>query len=192
MNGYEFARAVRTGRNLAHRFLSAPSAPRAGADWERLRAAAPVWLGAPARGAGPTAQRLRALAARIGDGPPTDAELAEGLEALASAAAALGDEPGDAEARAILAAVERAVGTLPPFVLGFDCTLDTDWSGDPCAWVWVLLRDDTDPDSEEFRAFSRKLGWHLWDATRAAGSARIPYSRLHTVSDALAPGAEVA
>ena len=203
---FEFVQRVKTARNVAYRYLQpgGGSEPRAGADWERLRAAAPLWLApgvvadldAAEFGFLP-ADRRAALAAavaefrRIAAGaaacPPTDDEMTAGLAELARTVESLDEVIADPEGLGLLAVLLRDSGPLPPFVLGFNYRLDTDWSGDPAVWFEIILADDLDPDAPEFRDFATKFRGIGWDIVKAVGSNRIPYRNYRPMSDVLHP-----
>lgn len=202
----EFVRRVQTARNVAYRYLQpgGGAAPRAGADWERLRAAAPLWLDAgiaadfdPAEfeflAADARAELSTCVAryrAAAGDRPPADAEMTAGLNELGRVAELLGELVADPEGLGLLAVLLRDSGPLPPFVLGFDYNLDTDWSGDPAVWLWVLIPDDLDPGAPAFIDFTTGFRDAGWKAVKAAGSNRLPYIRYRIRSDALHPVSE--
>jgi len=91
----------------------------------------------------------------------------------------------DAEGKAILAAVIAAKKEFPDFVLGIDYTLDTDWSGDLGIWIWVIIPDETDPDSEDFRQFVSWCPRAAWNAIARLKSDRLPYTHYRLLSGAI-------
>ncbi len=197
----EFYRKIRTARNVAYRYLQpgGDSEPRAGDDWERLRAAAVLWL-APEIPAAfdarefaplPAAQRAELAAAvaayqNVCAGrPPTDDQMSAGLKELGRVVAALGETLTDPEGLSLLAVLLRESGPLPPFILGFDYNLDTDWSGAPGVWIWVIVPDELDPDCEEFAQFTARFPRIVGSAFIRAGNDRFPYIHYRLLSEAI-------
>ena len=202
---FDFVQRVKTARNVAYRYLQpgGGSEPRAGADWERLRAAAPLWLApgvvadldAAEFGFLPADRRAavaeyRRIAAGAGACPPTDDEMTAGLAELARMVESLDEVIADPEGLGLLAVLLRESGPLPPFVLGFDYRLDADWSGDPGVWFEVLLADDIDAREAEFLAFAGRFSRTGWKVVKAAGSDRLPYLGYRPLTDALNPVGE--
>lgn len=197
MAGHDFVHPIRVAASV----LAAGPAddPRAVARWTAARG---LWLTpvvADAYVAGveqlarlPTevgraaarAERFRATAADLADREPTPAEVAEAarqLDDLIRPIAGYSLEPeGEAVIRALWA------GPVPEFVLGLDYDLDTDWTGDPAAHIRVIIRDDADPESDEFQEFVVQFDDRLFDAMREARSNRFPYAGFLPESDARA------
>ena len=208
----DFLHHIRTARNVAYHYLQPHASgsgipPHSGSEWERLRAAAPLWLSPEVAGGFVAAEfaslppdrraelaacveRLRIASANTGNRPPTDGEMNAGLKELGRIVELLDEWLADPEGLALLAALLRIAGPLPPFVLGLDYKLDTDWSGDPGVWIWVILSDDLDPDSEEFKDFSRRFRGIGWAVVKWAGSNRLPYLGYRPLADALNPVSE--
>lgn len=131
--------------------------------------------------------RLHQYAAKtvvLADREPTPENVATAAVTLADilgpVAAAVSQPEGEAVVRALWAA------SVPDFVLTLDYTLGTDWSGDPAVHIWVIVRDDADPESDEFQDFADEFRDRAWKALAVAGSDRIPYVRFRTESEAKA------
>jgi hypothetical protein len=188
-----FNQAVERGRN--------PLAPVP--SYTGLRRAAQVWL-SPRIVAGYDAEDFRSLsqanqdalatgvsgyrtvAEAVAGREPTDDELLRAADALFVIVGALDSDLLDTEGKVLLDAVCEAGGKepFPDFVLGLDYTLDTDWSGDPGIWIWVIIPDELDPDSAEFLRFVTRFPKVVSPALIRAKSDRFPYIHYRLLSEA--------
>lgn len=210
----EFLRNVQTARNVALFNQAAhygSNPPTSGPNYTSLSRAIGVWLSphvvagydpgdfgflpAEAQSALRTAVGgYRDVLAAIVDREPSDDEMGRALDALSAIAAALGDGLLDTEGRALLKAVYAANGEqpFPEFVLGVDYTLDADWMGDPGIWIWVIVPDELDPDTGDFRQFATRFPKIVSGALMRAGSDRLPYVHYRLLSEATGLNSEVA
>ncbi|MBP3957980.1 hypothetical protein J8F10_22220 [Gemmata sp. G18] len=171
-------------------------------EYTWLKRSAPIWLSprtvagydagdfssfSPADRDQLTAQvnAFRGVAEAIADREPTAAELKSGLAYLMNFINLLDHLALDAEGRALLLALYRSRITFPDFVLGIDYTLDTDATGDPGIWIWVIVPDDVDPDSSEFRQFSTQFRKEVRRALAEVKSDRLPYIHYRLLSEAV-------
>ncbi|VTU00680.1 unnamed protein product [Gemmataceae bacterium] len=200
----EFLRSVQTARNVAFPLLpsaitlAAPGADAPDAAW--LRRSAPVWL-APhtvaafdandfpmlpedARDQLAAAVRdFRAVAEAVAGRDPTDAELRTAFGHLGAVIALLDRRFFDAEGKAFLLALYRSKVEFPEFILGLDYDLDTDWAGAPGVWIFVIVPDEVDAETEPFIRFSREFLKDLWRALHEAKSDRLPYVQYRLLSE---------
>jgi len=79
--------------------------------------------------------------------------------------------------KTVLDAIDR-----PSFVTEIRHALDTDSSGDPAVWVWVVLEDDT-ADSDEFFERSEVVKTKIVQSLREAQIDRWPYVRFRGQSE---------
>lgn len=128
--------------------------------------------------------RFRATAAELGGRTPTPPEVVEAARLFTEVYEPLSAYWAKPEGEAVMRALWA--GPVPAFVLGVEYDLDTDWAGEPAVYIWVIVRDDTDPESDEFVAFSRGFNGRVWDALPAAGSDRIPHVAYRLESEAKA------
>ena len=210
----EFLRSVQTARNVAlfnqalvpgrnplspmpnlaalRRVLTLVLSPRVVAGYE----ADEFGYWDPARRTELTAAvtRYRELAEAATTRELTDEELTRGMDQLFTIVKLLDTDLLDEDGQALMRAVVEASGTepFPDFVLGLDYTLDTDWSGDPGIWIWVIVPDELDPESEEFSRFSSRFRKDTWRAMAAVKSVRIPYVRFRVLSEITDPVSEEA
>lgn len=203
----EFLRNIQTARNVvfpqlpAGITLATPADPLA-FDGAWLRRTAPVWLtprtvtgfdvnefesfeAKDRENLGKVVQGFLAIANAVAGRDPTDEELSSGIAHLTTLVTVLDPLFHDAEGKVLLRALYRSNASFPDFVLGLDYSLDTDWSGDPGIWIWVIVPDDVDPDSDEFIRFSQEFRKGVWKVVSEANSNRLPYVHFRLLSEAL-------
>jgi hypothetical protein len=204
----EFLRNVQTARNMLFSQLSQfsqndPFPPdRPPQDWKRLMLTAPVWL-SPSVIAGfdpkdfgfltPEQQavlteavtKFRAIAEAVAGREPTHDEMNRAIRYLLVITGILDENLFDEEGKALLVALTAAKKPFPDFVLGLDYTLNTDATGDPGIWVWVLVSDDIDPDSNEFRQFASRFPQAVRNTLAEVKSDRLPYIHYRPLSEAV-------
>jgi hypothetical protein len=128
---------------------------------------------------------VREIAEAVAGRVPTPEEARRGYDLLVEIIALLDDKLLDAEGKALMQAIHAAKKPFPDFVLGFDYTLDTDSTGDPAIWIWVLVPDDLDPDSNEFREFTSQFRRAVRTALAEVKSERIPYIHYRPLTEAV-------
>lgn len=196
---------IRNARAVAAVLAPGPHSPAAKdpiAGAARLLSARDLWL-TPAAVAGynpddfrflPTEDRdrltaaveaFKATATGLDGREPTPQQVLQAVQAWLAVFGPIQEYVSEPEGMAIVRALMQGE-PLPDFVLGIDYTLDDDWSGDPAVWVWVIIRDDIDPESDEFQDFADQLRRRAWEALSVMGSDRIPYVRFRPESDAKA------
>jgi hypothetical protein len=198
----EFLHNVQTARNVVLPQVGGFPMPldRDTLDYAGLKRSAPIWL-TPRTVAGydpndfgslseadrdqltATVRGFRAVAEAVTAREPNEAELKSGFGYLMIFINLLDSLMLDAEGKALLFAVHRSKITFPDFVLGLDYTLDTDWSGDPGIWIWVIVPDDVDPDSTEFRDFSTRFRKEVSRALAEINNNRLPYVHFRLLSE---------
>jgi hypothetical protein len=198
----EFLHNLQTARNIVLSQLLPPDLQRL--DYRRLKRAAPMWLSPRViAGADPLeftfleddqSESLNAvikeflkIADALVDREPTLNEVKRGSDCILSMAKIIGEPILDAEGVSILMSLLTTIHSkkkvLPEFVLGIDYSLDSDWSGDPGIWLWLIVPDDIDVESKEYSEFSDWFRMLVWDAVTKLKSERIPYTRLRLVSE---------
>jgi hypothetical protein len=204
----EFLQNVQTARNIvfSHVLLHLGNAPlpaeQQKLDYARLRRTAALWL-SPRVVAGfdpgdfgflPADQQdelvaavsgFREVAEGVAGREPTHDEMKTGIGHLATIILLLDAAALDSEGKALMAAVHAAKTPFPDFVLGIDYTIDTDATGDPGIWIWVIVPDDVDPDSNEFRQFATWFPKAVRSALGQAKSDRLPYIHYRPLSEAV-------
>jgi hypothetical protein len=204
----EFLRSVQTARNMFFSQLisldqSDPlPADRSSQDWKRLRTTAPVWL-SPRVVAGfdseefgflsvdqravltEAVSKFRAIAEASAGREPTQDEMNRAIRYLIAIIGMLDEKLLDEEGKTLLIALTAATKPFPDFVLGIDYTLDTDATGDPGIWIWVIVPDDVDPDSSEFQQFSTRFRKAVRNALAEVKSERLPYVHFRLLSEAI-------
>lgn len=73
----------------------------------------------------------------------------------------------------------------------FDYRLDSDWSGDPAVYVWLIFKDETDTSAPEMRAKRKQLELLIHTGLQDAGVDRWPYFHTRRRSEVRHPAAEV-
>ncbi len=132
-----------------------------------------------------TVGAFRAIAETTAGREPTDRELKSGLGYLMILINLREHLSLDDEGKALWLALHQSKVTFPHFVLGIDYTLDTDSTGDPGIWIWVIIPDDFDPDTSEFWQFAAQFRKEVWGALAAVKSSRLPYVRYRLLSEAV-------
>lgn len=205
----DFMRNLETAAKVLSSHMDRLRASQTTDDLDRLRASADIWLTpdlvkdfdpndfaflAPEERARLTSKvdQFRALASRASGRVPEVEELLQGVELLNEVLKPLGEYITNPEGAAILTTLWSIKEPTPDFVLGIDYTLDTDATGDPAVWIWVIVDDGVDPDSEPFKQFVRAFPRRVRKALQKVRSERIPYVRFRLrseVKDAIAGGA---
>jgi hypothetical protein len=205
----EFLRHVQMAQNmvfshiLVHLRADSPlPAERETQDFKRIKKTARLWL-SPQVVAGfnpddfaelPTEQLkaletavngFRSVAEQAHGREPTTDEMTTAILHLGAIIKALGAPALDPEGSALMVAVHVSKEKFPDFVLGLDYTLDTDATGDPGIWIWVLIPDDVDPDSKEFREFAVWFPKAVRKALAHVKSDRLPYIHYRPLSEAV-------
>lgn len=210
-----FLRNVQTAHNvlLAQFCVLDDSNPlatkRSERDWQKLKATAPVWMSPkvvsgfePSDFAQLPAERLtfltdavaqfKKVAEQASGRTPTDAEVYTGLVHFMSMMTILRLASPDEEAEAIHVALLAAKKPFPDFVLGLDFTFGTDSTGDEAVWIWVLVPDEIDPDTKDFREFAKRFPRAVWNTLAEIKSKRIPYVHFRPLSETFESANEVA
>lgn len=129
-------------------------------------------------------EQYRATAAALADREPTPENVAAAAVILADilgpVAAAVSEPEGEAMVRALWA--EPA----PDYVLALDYDVAADWTGAPAVHIWVVIRDDADPESDGFQDFADRFRDRAWKALGEMGSDCTPYVRFRPASEASA------
>ena len=209
----EFRRQIQRARNivylhlLPHMVADPTVRGQEDADYATLKRSSPIWL-TPRTVAGfdpdefqflTDEQRrslsegvteFRRIAEAVASREPTHDEVKTGFSYLLRIIGLLDDHILDTEGKALLFALRRSKLHFPDFVLGLDYTLDTDWSGDPGIWIWVIVPDDVDPDSSEFREFSTQFRKEVRRALGEIKSDRLPYVHFRLLSEAIGAAKE--
>lgn len=205
----EFLQHVQTAGNIVFSHLlvhlgDGPPLPaeQENRDYDRLKKTAVLWL-SPQVVAGfdpdefaylPSEERatlvkavngFRSVAEQARGHEPTPDEIKTGSGHLAAIIKTLGTPALDKEGAALMVAVHVAKGKFPDFVLGLDYTLDSDATGDPGIWIWVLIPDDINPDSKEFREFAVWFPKAVRKALAHVKSDRLPYIHYRPLSEAV-------
>jgi hypothetical protein len=202
----EFLQNIQTARNVVFPLLQGASAlqlpDRDKLDYARLKRSAPIWLSSRTVASYdpddfnmfPVADRdqitaavrnFRSVAEAAAGREPTDKEINSGLAYLMSFFGLLDRFSLDGEGKALLLALHQSKNTFPDFVLGIDYTLGTDATGDSGIWIWVIVPDDVDPDSNEFRQFAAWFPKAVRDALAQVKSDRLPYIHYRPLSEAV-------
>jgi hypothetical protein len=84
------------------------------------------------------------------------------------------------EAKRIQGALEKA--RLPAYVRGFRYRLDTDSSGEPGVWIWLILSDNV-AKGPDFARKSAELQRRITDVMSKSGVDRWPYVRFRSQSE---------
>jgi hypothetical protein len=202
----EFLQNIQIARNVVFPLLQGAGAlqlpDRDDVDYTRLKQSAPRWL-SPRTVAGydpddfsafsdehrdqltATVSAFRAVAGATAEREPTDGDLKSGLAYLMTLINLRDHFTLDDEGKAVWLALHQSKMTFPDFVLGIDYTLDTDATGDPGIWIWVIIPDDLDPDSTEFREFVTVFPKVVRDALTTVKSDRLPYIHYRLLSEAV-------
>jgi hypothetical protein len=126
--------------------------------------------------------RFKQLAESVRGRAPSATEVREGYELVVEMNGLLGQHVGESEELQRIAEAIRPVPS-PDYVVGVDCRLDTDWSGDPAVRIWLVLNDDVEIESlavqDELHPVRR--GYH--EAIQRAGIDRWPYIGVRTRSE---------
>jgi hypothetical protein len=215
MGRTEFLRNLQTAFNvlLAQFCVLDDSDPlatkRSERDWQKLKATAPVWMSPkvvsgfePSDFAELPAERLTFLTGAVAQFKKvaeqasgralTNVEVYTGISQFMSILTIVQLESLDKEAKAIHVALLAAKKPFPDFVLGLDFTFGTDATGDDAVWIWVLVPDEIDPDTEEFREFAKRFPRAVWNTLAEIKSKRIPYVHFRPLSEAFESAIEVA
>jgi hypothetical protein len=203
----EFLRNIQTARNV----LLPQTLPRGGAlqpldrdklDWAQLKRTASRWL-SPQTVAGyepadfpsffssehrdqltAEVRAFRALAEATAGREPNDQELKSGLAYLMALSNLRDHLTLDDEGRALWLALQQSKISFPKFVLDIDYTLGADATGDPGIWIWVIVPDELDPDSDAFKQFVVWFPKVVRDALAKVGNDRLPYIHYRLLSEA--------
>ena len=76
----------------------------------------------------------------------------------------------------------------PEYVLWSDVRLGNDSTGDPAAWIWLVLKDDVEIESGEVQDELARLREAYRNALQRGGIDRWPYISVRTRSEAIATG----
>ncbi|MBX9628266.1 MAG: hypothetical protein K2X82_30990 [Gemmataceae bacterium] len=128
--------------------------------------------------------QFRATAIELSGRQPTPDEIRQAAGLLAGVLAAVAEHFTEPEGEALVRALWAV--PVPDFVLALDYDLDNDWTGAPAVRAWVVIRDDADPESDEFQDFADGFRDRAWQALAKLGSGRIPYVRFRPESEAKA------
>jgi hypothetical protein len=203
----DFRQHVQTARNVLYAHLLFHigfelTAEEQTADYDRIKRSAPIWL-SPRVVAGfdpsefdffsegqrkelaEAVQAFQTVADEVAGRPPTHEEVKLAVGKLMKIIGILDDHLLDSEGKALMEAVYASKTPFPDFILGIDYTLDIDATGDPGIWIWVIVPDDVDPDSPEFRTFSSWFDKAVRTALTHAKSQRIPYVHFRLLSEAV-------
>jgi hypothetical protein len=202
----EFMQNIQTARNVVFPLLQGAGTlqlpDRDKLDYARLKRSAPLWL-SPRTVASydpddfksfseadrdqitAAVRHFRSVAEAAAGRVPTDNEVNSGLAFLMSFVGLLDHFSLDPEGKALLLALHQSKATFPDFVLGIDYTLGTDATGDPGIWIWVIVPDEVDPDSGEFRQFVSWFPKAVRSALAQIKSERLPYIHYRPLSEAV-------
>jgi hypothetical protein len=127
-------------------------------------------------------ERFRRVAEQVPDNGPATAEQArEASEALRDVIGILTPYlAGGTEADHVRRVLKQA--DFPPSVKSFDFELGEDATGDPAAWIWIIV-DDAASDSQDFASTASEIRQRVRKAFAEARILRWPYVRFRSVSE---------
>jgi hypothetical protein len=90
----------------------------------------------------------------------------------------------DDESLRVVKAVKDVMASdwFPKFVVGFDCRLGDDWSGDPAVWVWMIGTDEA-AERDQLYEWLDPLRQAIVERLDAEGISRLVYLNFRTVSE---------